>query len=234
LSAITKRRARASAMTRRAAYAPVAWSASACATRTNASRNMPQPPSLLLAARPIAVVHGLPWPSAEEMVAAHVRAERAEAAMPRVPGGEHGLDLRLPGVARRFASRIGNILCRARIAWRGLAGAAELGDERRPQPVLQRAARQRDRAGELGERHVGVALTQPEHEVPVDVRVLHHVAERLVGQRVDPARLPKGSRRTPAAGTEAARPTYSPILRPERPRSVGAMRERRATSLDAS
>ncbi len=105
------------------------------------------------------------------MVAAHVLAEATEAAMPRPPRSEHGLDLRLPGVAFRRVDWIGNAIGRARIARRGRTGDAGLGDGRRPQPVLQRAERQIDRRGKLGRRHVGVALAQLEHEPPITVRV---------------------------------------------------------------
>jgi hypothetical protein len=64
----------------------------------------------------------------EAMIATHVRAERAKASAPHPPRGEHGLDLRLPGIGSRSALLIRNSSGCTRIGRRGRASNARLGD----------------------------------------------------------------------------------------------------------
>ncbi len=130
------------------------------------------------------------------MLLAHVLAEVAEAATPRLPRGEHHAHLRaglrLVGCAR------GGLVLRERAVVLGVARA-------RAEPGLERAEREHDRVCERLERDGGVLLAQVEDEVAEEVSVVpalvvvdaawvspdegrHGAAQRVRGGRVDEGR----------------------------------------------
>ena len=150
----------------------------------------------------------------DALLLAHVVAEVAEGAAPRLPGREHDLDLRARAAPCSVASALSSASsARPRQASSALPPAAE--------PLLQRAQRDHDRVGEVLEVHVGVLLAQLEDEAAEGVVVApslgpavdaagvaheeghHGAAQRMrrVGARPRAA-APAGARR--AAATRAA------------------------------